>query len=60
MFSVLKSEGAMTLMITTFSIMTLGIKGLFVKLSMTDTQKNCPAIKQIVIMISVTFYLALC
>ncbi len=56
----LKGVGATTLIITTFSIMTLGRQGLFVKPSMTDTEKNSPAIKLMVILLKVTFIYPLC
>jgi hypothetical protein len=47
--------GATTLSITTFSKVTLSINGLFVTLSINDTQRD-----KIVVMLSVAFYILLC
>jgi hypothetical protein len=51
---------ATTLSITTFSIMTLNIKGLDMTLSISDTQHNNTAIMLSVIMQSVAFYSLSC
>jgi hypothetical protein len=52
--------GATTLSITTFSIMTLTMKGLFVTASINVTQHNKTIFMASAIMLSVAFYLLLC
>jgi hypothetical protein len=50
----------MTLSITTFSITTLSIKGLYVTLSISDTQEKRQSAKNTSIMLSVAICLRLC
>ncbi len=53
-------KGATTFIMTTLSIMTLGIKGLFVTLSINDIQHNKSVIMLSVFMLSVAIFLLLC